>query len=351
MSAAGVSHLRYVHLEPILLSQLYRTKNLKMESGTFLGIIAAVAAVVALPITFVIGRRARQRPDLRYVTDFDVLLRPSDRLFDKDLYMTLGDRKIDCISRTRIAFWNQRGDTVRGADTLEADPVRLEFADDDQPLQARIISTSREQIALTGSIDSKFDSCVIIGFDFLDAGDGGVIEVIHQGVKKPTVLGTIRGATTNSRGSTSLGPDALAQIGERSLFRRILNNAKYHKSASISWIFIAVTAFIVLGITTWPFWHNPGPLVNAHSYNLASRQGQIAFVNRVNNTDYYNRAVGPVVILITAASFLAFLAAISTSLFRKRKSRVPASIVANIYTEDGSADLPSASSEAAAEKG
>jgi hypothetical protein len=36
---------------------------------------------------------------------------------------------------------------------------------------------------------------VRIGFDFLDAGDGGVIEVIHQENAAPAVRGTIRGAS------------------------------------------------------------------------------------------------------------------------------------------------------------
>jgi len=36
--------------------------------------------VISLPVTFLIGRRARQNPDLRYATDFDVLVAPTSHL-------------------------------------------------------------------------------------------------------------------------------------------------------------------------------------------------------------------------------------------------------------------------------
>ncbi len=195
-----------------------------MDFNTALTIIGVIAAIAAIPITFFLGRRTRQRPELRHAMDFDVLLRPTDRLFDEGLYMTLEDRKIDSISRTRLALWNQRGDTIRGTDVLGSDPLRLQFPSGDSPLQTRVICMSRKQTALSGAIDLERDASVIINFYFLDPGDGGVVEVIHQGIEKPTITGTIRGAITTSRGSTDLAPDTLLDISEKSRTRRILKS-------------------------------------------------------------------------------------------------------------------------------
>jgi len=49
-----------------------------VSRGDIIGIIIGVALfVISLPVTFLIGRRARQNLDLRYATDFDVLVAPN----------------------------------------------------------------------------------------------------------------------------------------------------------------------------------------------------------------------------------------------------------------------------------
>jgi len=84
--------------------------------GDTTDIIAVFLGLIALPITYFFGKRNRQLPELRYAIDFDIILKPDEQLLDHGLSMTIGNREINCISRSRIAFWNQRGDTVRGAD-------------------------------------------------------------------------------------------------------------------------------------------------------------------------------------------------------------------------------------------
>jgi hypothetical protein len=144
-----------------------------MNFSDILAIVATLTSIVGIPVTFVVARRARQRPGLRYSTDFDMLLTPTDTLFGQGLYMTLGDQRIYRISRTTLAFWNNRGDTINGTDILTGDPLRLQFKDDDRLLQTRIVSMSRKQIKLAAEINSEDRSSVLINFDFLDASDGG----------------------------------------------------------------------------------------------------------------------------------------------------------------------------------
>jgi hypothetical protein len=243
--------------------------------------------------------------------------------------MTLGDHKIDCISRTRIAFWNQRGDTVRRADILKSDPLRLQFSGEDQPLQTRVLAMSRRQISLTSNLgDVEFKSCAIVDFDFLDGGDGGVIEVIHQGTEKPTVVGTILGATINSRGTATLSSEALSQIATKPLYRRIWRNAKQNKA-----LWIATTAALVgmiasLVFISWPLLQIPGPLVNANKYNLRTLAGQVSFVSKVSDSNYYNQASGRMLIFIVGSVVLAGLLSVSISFSRTLRRRVPASVVA-----------------------
>lgn len=151
---------------------------MKLNFSDILGIIGIITSLVGIP-SFVVARRARQRPELRFSTDFDVLLNSTDSLFGHGLYMTLDDHRIDSISRTRMAMWNYFGDTIRGSDILEDDPLLIRFEDNDQVLQCRVLSMSRKQIKLAASVNPDVKSCVQISFDFLDANDGGILEIIH----------------------------------------------------------------------------------------------------------------------------------------------------------------------------
>lgn len=185
--------------------------------------------------------------------------------------MTLGTRRINSICRTRIALWNHRGDTIQNSDDLESDPLRIQLADGDEALQVRVLSMSRKQIGFVPSI-GEFDSSVVrISFDFLDSGDGAIMEIVHQRPSIPEILGTIKGCIIQRPKKINLSARALVAVTERSNERRF-------------WSYMplfAKTVFIVLvlllateaGHSLFAFLnqeHEPDHLVNVHLYNLKS---------------------------------------------------------------------------------
>lgn len=190
-----------------------------MNISDILGATALVVAIIAIPITFYLAKRARQIPDLRYRIDFDVLLKPDDHLFDLGLVIKLAGQPITCLSRTRIAFWNERGDTVQGKEIVSSDPLRIELAEGDYALQARTICESRKVTGLITGVPQGNQSSVVLSFDFLDSGDGGILEVIHQSTVEPKLVGTIRGAVIHEVGEADLKNSALEAVSKRFLRR------------------------------------------------------------------------------------------------------------------------------------
>jgi hypothetical protein len=297
-----------------------------MDIIDILAWVGTVTSVVGIPLAIILSRRSRRRPILRFLMDFDVLLDPSDNLLDRGLHMSIGDRKIDSISRTRIALWNQQGDTISGSDIVEADPFRLQFSAGEAPLQARMLFISREQNDVAVSIVPDHSS-VNISFDFVDAADGGVLEVVHQGVTRPEIKGTIRGSAVVSNGDTDLGPRQLLLRVPRSWTRRTLSNARRNV--------IAIACYVAnLGIVAFALWKAfaplvaaPGPIVSSNRYNLETRNGQVNFVNAVMNTNYYNQSSKSaflIVILTLIAVGITFMCII---FYRNAKKRIPANIV------------------------
>lgn len=192
-----------------------------MNSGDILGIAGIAASLIGIPVAFILARKSRQRPQLRYAVDFNTILSTDDKLFDRGLKMTLGDKRIDSISRTRVALWNHHGDTIERSDNLESDRLRLNFDREDSVLQSRVLRESRPQIALSATFEERNASIVDISFDFLDAEDGGIIEVIHQGTVEPKLLGTIKGCTIRRARSvhTDLSEEAIRAIPKSRLGR------------------------------------------------------------------------------------------------------------------------------------
>jgi hypothetical protein len=114
-------------------------------------------------------------------------------VFPDDITIQFRGRPVPRVTVSRLFVWNAGKKTVRGADVVEADPLRIEL-----PVNGRLLSVSVP--ALTRPVTSfravgAPDSTEIqLQFDFLDPGDGAVIEAIHTGpVNRPKLLGTVRG--------------------------------------------------------------------------------------------------------------------------------------------------------------
>jgi hypothetical protein len=298
-----------------------------MSTGDILGIISIFVALIAIPITFLVGRRTRQLPDLRYCVDFDVVLKPNEKLLDQGLTMTVGDKPINSISRTRIAFWNQRGDTIRREDIVASDPLRIKFPDEGTPLQVRTLSSSREQTRLEAFTDPANHHLVDLDFDYLDAGDGAVFEIVQEGTARPELSGTIMGAKVRQVESTKLSPGELEKMA-----------AKWWKSdrfrGSVSLMLWSALLLAILVASTLTAIHpavGTGTLINTKDYNLRTLQGQQNFATAVRAEPQPIGRTGGLAGVVVCTVILLIIGYV---LYRRLRRRVPRSIVALRYRSE-----------------
>jgi hypothetical protein len=298
--------------------------------GNILASAALLVSVLAIPITFALGRRTRQRPEFRYAIDFDVILKADNNLFDRGLFMTLGTHRIDSISRSRVAIWNHRGDTIRKSDNLDSDPLRLQLEEDDEALQIRILGTSRLQAGIVVELHREDLKSVPIDFDFLDAGDGAIIELIHKGPSRPTLVGTLQGVNIRSIRSPDLDMEALrgtsAKLRGDSFKERLMMKLR---RPVLSWVtpltFLAFAVLLIISLIHFPQ-ASRGYLIHSANYNLQVISGQIAFAKAVANTPaYYASSTRLVLIAATAATLtIAFVTA--GFLYSIHRKKIPQSI-------------------------
>src|SRR4051812_44049325 len=115
-----------------------------MDTALILTVIALAVGVGGVAVA-VYGLKARQRPLLRYVIDFDPLVDPSEGLAIDGLLVTVDGRSVTRLSRTYVAFWHQRGDEVYRQHIDELDPLRVQLEDDDFALHTSTVYLSKPE--------------------------------------------------------------------------------------------------------------------------------------------------------------------------------------------------------------
>jgi hypothetical protein len=83
---------------------------------------------------------------------------------------------------------------------VDSDPIKIALPDGARALDVGLVKISRSAIGLNASIDES-ERSILIDFNFLDQGDGGMIEILYKGndTPPPSVTGSIMGAPKGLR--------------------------------------------------------------------------------------------------------------------------------------------------------
>jgi hypothetical protein len=296
------------------------------------GVLGLVVGLISIPIAIILARKGRQKPDIRHAVDFETIVSPEDGVLNSGLSMNFSGRLIQKLSKTTVALWNEHGNTVRGADIVADDPLCVTLASDDIVLQARVIARSRAQNKVKVASDPADISRMLISFDFLDEGDGAVLEILHEGTEqKPRLLGTIRGAALHGASSARLSPGALEAVATRS---RITRLRKYVWSPQVGVrlrlllvVFFTAASFALSGFLLFRFFHEPH-LVDVRQYPLNTLDGQRKFSDEVNRLNPVGSSSRIPVVTSAVALISIQVVAITYLFYRLTRAVIPPSIVA-----------------------
>lgn len=254
----------------------FGTQGTKMSLGDILSIVGLAVSVIGIPLAYALAKRGRKRPVLRYAVDFDVVVSSSVGFLRSRLLQANDGSPVRQISRSAVALWNHQGDTISGNDVLGVDRLRIKLEEGDRVLRSRLIACSRKVNRLSLSTNPEDQTEILIDFDFLDAADGGIIEIIHEGDKRPKIAGTIRGVELSYRGFRSISLGAVMHTSSAFLTRhRLLFN--WLRALAASLIVLAIGGLIVVVVTS----RGANGLVDVTHFDLRSSDGQRAFADAV----------------------------------------------------------------------
>lgn len=155
--------------------------------GSLIGLGGIVAAAIIYVLT-------RQRSILAYRTLGDRLLGHTEAKLPDEVTVQYRGRSIPRLTRSLIVLWNAGEKTIEGKDIVGADPLRVEVSADAEILAASVLKCSRDVTGIRVNTLGDQSNAATITFDFIDRGDGAVLEVLHSSERRHlSLLGTIRG--------------------------------------------------------------------------------------------------------------------------------------------------------------
>ena len=139
--------------------------------GTIIGTAGAALAVFLYWRSRIPGIIAFQSQDVTMIGD-------GDAVFPAEVTFQYQGTPVPRITSSTVWMWNAGKKTVRGSDIVVHDLLRLCYTGEVLTVSIRKVSREAVRITADTSEDKKIVCC---GFEFLDPGDGGVLEVLHTG--------------------------------------------------------------------------------------------------------------------------------------------------------------------------
>jgi hypothetical protein len=121
--------------------------------------------------------------------------------------VTYRNLPVDALASSTVVIWNAGTTTLEGSAIITNDRLRLELGAKAKVLSAELVKVSREVIKFSAVASPEREDLVLLGFEFLDPGDGAVVRVLHTGIKlHAAVRGTIKGMPSGCINAGTMEP-------------------------------------------------------------------------------------------------------------------------------------------------
>jgi hypothetical protein len=210
---------------------------LRVLGLSWLSGLLAIGGLLLAVLTYFWSRR---RTKLAYVYLGEHLLGSASDVLPPAISVQYNGISIPRLTKTVIVIWNDGENPITAANFVPKDPLRLEIGGDGEILSVKILKNSRDVIdfRLVNS-EPPLSKQASLTFDFLDADDGVVVEILHTSTeRKPRLLGTLIGLP---KGFTNLGQFTRPKPGRKSKNKVV---AKLSAGFS-SPLFIAAIGFLM----------------------------------------------------------------------------------------------------------
>lgn len=155
-------------------------------------LVGVVLFLIGLPIAYMFYLMGKTTTSLSYAVYDNEVISPKT-VEDSDLEVRYKGVVVSRVTNSMIGVWNSGTTTILGNSIVKADALRAILTSSGEILSTDARGLSR-QVIDANVIHRVDQGAVEIGFDFLDAGDGFIINLVHSGeLSAVDMAGTIRG--------------------------------------------------------------------------------------------------------------------------------------------------------------
>lgn len=154
------------------------------------GASLVLSLVLGVFVSWYFFRRSQRVKRISYEVRSELLLGRESQNLPADIVVHYRGRPIQQLNRILVMFWNSGNDLIREGGRIAADELRISLD------ATRVLDASVRKVRRDGSnirVVTRDDS-IGVRFDFLDRGDGALIEVLYSGyIEKPELKGSFQG--------------------------------------------------------------------------------------------------------------------------------------------------------------
>lgn len=140
-------------------------------SGTIIGVIGIVLAVVFY-------RKGKERKEFSYSLRSRTLIRKKKAKFEK-LSILYGEKKIDDLCVSNFTIWNSGNKPLNASDMVASKELTITAIEDSRILDVEVIARSEKTNNFSVSHSDEHSAKIL--FDYVDAMEGVVVQIIHTG--------------------------------------------------------------------------------------------------------------------------------------------------------------------------
>jgi hypothetical protein len=175
-----------------------------------LGLIGGVCSVIAIPLSVVLYFKSKKEKRPRFIIESNnIILGLSNAIPDLKITYSGHGPPLSNFTVTRLYFWNDGRETITKQDVARNDVLTITINDPFRILDATIVYATSKANNIGISVNREKKD-IALTFDYLDHGDGTVLQIIHDGTSNSdlNLLGSIKGCGKPERvyTGTRIGP-------------------------------------------------------------------------------------------------------------------------------------------------
>lgn len=168
----------------------------------------AVVTITSLGIALLSYYLPRKRQKLQYQTASVQYFEEEDYTLPSEVEMSFRGERVTRLTKAMLIVWSGGTDVLRGEDVVKQIPLTIKLKGTGKILCYSIVGVTSQGNRVLANMRTDSQSEILLTYDYLNPGDGAVIQVMHDS-KQPDLL--LVGASKGLSG----GPQNLGAVMHR----------------------------------------------------------------------------------------------------------------------------------------